>query len=73
MTIKERCQEIKQYFLNKITLAEQTHDRAIISIVCLSILDCMAQENAKYSNGENKKTFVNFIKQYRVVGRAVRH
>lgn len=64
MTIKERCQEIKQHFLNKITLAEQTHDRAIISIVCLSILDCMAQENAKYSKGKNKKTFVNFIKKY---------
>lgn len=64
MTIKERCQEIKQHFLNKITLAEQTHDRAIISIVCLSILDCMAQENAKYSKDKNMKTFVNFIKKY---------
>ena len=64
MTIKERCQEIKQYLLNKVALVEQTHDRAIISIVCLSILECMAQENAEYQNGENKESFVNFIKKY---------
>lgn len=64
MTITKRCQEIKEYFFNKITLAEQTQDPAIISVVCLSILDCLAQENVKYRNGKNEKFFTDFVKEY---------
>ena len=64
MTIKKRCQEIKEYFLNKITLAEQTQDRAIISVVCLSILDCLAQESSNSPIFNNQKSFIDFVKKY---------
>lgn len=64
MTIKERCEEVWEYFTKKVTLAEQTQDPVIISVVCLSILDCLAQENAKYRNGKNEKIFTDFVKKY---------
>lgn len=67
MTIKERCDEVRELFYKKISLVENICDKSIKGSVYFSLIDCLAQEYTGYccsKKSKNREAFKEFIEKF---------